>query len=192
MTTETFPTMHRFNMRFFIMLSALLCTTSVASADNGHLISVTKTKDFNVALFAEPWPARVGELQFQFIITDMQGNLVTDTSVLTMPTPDINTPNMTSQDMISPDINFLDMISPDINFLDMSSPNRLTLENTGVFSLQFAIQGIVQPPITIEVLPKASLLRTYWQIWFFLVFGLIFIILREKLAKNHARRYPSI
>ena len=145
------------NFYLFIAISGLLFLDSFAFADNGHLISTTKTKEFNVALFAEPWPARVGELQLQFIITDSHGNLVTDTSVLSM-----------------------------------NTTNRLTLENTGVFTVQYALLGIEQPPIAIEVLPKASVLRTYWQIWFFLVIGLIFIILREKLAKNHARRYPSI
>ena len=141
----------------FQLLFSLLTTVNACFADNGHLISTTKTSEYNVALFAEPWPARVGELQLQFIITDSRGNLVADNSVLSMHTP-----------------------------------KRLILETTGVFMFQYALKGIDQTPIAIEVLPKASILRAYWQIWLFLVFGLIFIILREKLAKIHARRYPSL
>ncbi|MBT6164756.1 MAG: hypothetical protein HOH93_02455, partial [Phycisphaerae bacterium] len=35
-----------------------------------------------VAVFAEPWPARVGRLQLQFIVTDNTGNIVEAQSII--------------------------------------------------------------------------------------------------------------
>ena len=118
---------------------------------------MTKTDTYKVAVFAQPWPARVGKLQLQFIITDADGNIVRDQSIL-----------------------------------PLRNRGFLELETPGPFSFSYTLAGNLQPPISIDVLPQASIFLTYWQIWFFLIFGLIFIILREKLAKIHARRYPSL
>lgn len=141
----------------YILLITTILLCDIGFADNGHLIGTTKTESYNVAVFAEPWPPRVGTMQIQFIITDMQGNLIQDDSIL-----------------------------PSDQLTD------ITLDEVGPWKFQYALQGIPQPPLSFEVLPKASLLRTYWHLWSFLIFGLIFIILREKLANIHARRYPSL
>jgi hypothetical protein len=133
----------------------LLCTP--AFADNGHLISMHKTREYNVAVFAEPWPPRVGELQLQFIVTDTDGQLVLDNSIL-----------------------------------PMQHRGAISLDTPGPFSLRYFLAGEAQPLISFDVLPKASVFVAYWSIWLFLIIGLIFIILREKLAKTHARRYPSL
>lgn len=143
--------------RRFILLITTFLLCDIGLADNGHLIGMTKTNTYNVAIFAEPWPARVGTLQLQFIITDADGNIVRNQSIL-----------------------------------PLSHRGFIELETPGPFSLSYTLAGNAQPPISFEVLPKASIFLSYWHIWVFLIFGLIFIILREKLAKIHARRYPSL
>lgn len=142
--------------RILLLLTTLfLCDIGIA--DNGHLIRTVKTSEYNVAVFAEPWPPRVGKLQVQFIITDKDGQLVQDDSILLM-----------------------------------QGIGEIALESTGPHTFRFVLAGETQAPITFEVLPKASVITMYLPIWIFLIVGLIFIILREKLAKIHARRYPSL
>ena len=144
-----------FRRTLLLLITLLLCDIGIA--DNGHLIRTVKTSEYNVAVFAEPWPPRVGELQLQTIVTDEKGRIVFDPSILSIP-----------------------------------HQKQLLLLNTGEFSLEYTLEGIPQLPITFEVLPKASVFTMYLPIWIFLIIGLIFIILREKLAKIHARRYPSL
>ena len=47
-------------IKSLLVCTLLLCTC--AFADNGHLLGTSKTEQYNVAVFAEPWPARVGRL----------------------------------------------------------------------------------------------------------------------------------
>jgi len=146
-----------YRARITIALLALTYSYQFADADNGHLIGTSNTETHRIAIFAEPWPARVGELQMQYIITDTKGNLVRDDSTLTSPLQ-----------------------------------KTITLTEPGLFVYESIVFGIAQPPISFEVLPKASIVVAYWNVWIFLIFGFIFIILREKLANTHARRYPSL
>lgn len=139
------------------MLLPILFLCDIGIADNGHLISTVKTSEYNVAVFAEPWPPRVGKLQIQFIATDKAGRLIQDDSMLLM-----------------------------------QGTGEIALESPGPYIFRFVLAGETQPPITFQVLPKASVFTMYWPIWIFLIIGLILIILREKLAKIHARRYPSL
>jgi hypothetical protein len=141
----------------YMLLPTVLLLCAISFADNGHLISTTKTSEYNVAIFAEPWPPRVGELQLQTIVTDAQGRILLDPSILSIP-----------------------------------HQKQLTLLETGEYSLEYTLAGAPQHPITFVVLPKASVFIAYLPVWLFLIIGLIFIILREKLAKIHARRYPSL
>jgi len=67
----------------------------------------------------------------------------------------------------------------------------LHLREEGAFTYVYNFDGVEQPPLEFQILAKSSVLATYWQIWLFLLVGLILIILREKLAKNQARRYPN-
>jgi hypothetical protein len=143
-------------MKLYIFILTILPSIT-CFADNGHLIGTAHTEDYRVAIFAEPWPARVGELQLQSIVTDTEGNLVLDESILSMP-----------------------------------QQSTITLEEVGTYTLDFQVDGQEQDPITFEILPKESMYVTYWLTWLFIILGLIFIILREKLAKKSTRRYPSI
>ncbi len=136
------------------LCTLLLCFNCIA--DNGHLIGSARTVDYRVAIFVEPWPARVGELQLQFVLTDSQGNLVQDESVLSLP-----------------------------------QQSTITLTEVGPYTLHYSLAGRQQEAITFDVLPEESMYFTYWLTWTFIIIGLIFIILREKLAKKGARRYPS-
>ena len=67
-------------IKSLVVCTLLLCTC--AFADNGHLLGTSKTEQYNVAVFAEPWPARVGRLQLQFIVTDNKGNIVEAQSII--------------------------------------------------------------------------------------------------------------
>ena len=138
---------------FFI----LFCLVSTCFADNGHIVSTYKTENYNVAIFAEPWPLRVGEAQFRAIVTKHDGTLVTNPEILP--------------------------------FRGKVEIYKLPKQGTRMF--YFNLDGIEQPPVVLEIHSKASILATYWQVWIFLFFGLLFIILREKLAKNQADRYPN-
>ncbi len=126
-------------------------------ADNGHLISTFKTDTYNVAIFAEPWPLRVGDIHFRAIVTDHAGNL-----------------------HIDPDIVPFD---GQILTINIAEPSTYTLE--------YFLAGLPQKPIQLAIAPKASIFSLYWEVWASLIIGLIFIIFREILAKNQARRYPN-
>ncbi|MBC8202137.1 MAG: hypothetical protein H8E86_08830 [Planctomycetes bacterium] len=131
--------------------------TSTCLADNGHVISTYKTQEYNVAIFVEPWPVRVGEMQLRALVTRHDGTLVTDQSILP----------------------FAGQIE------------TLHIAEEGSLIYIYNLDGVEQPPIEIEMFPKSSVFATYWQIWIFLLIGLITIILREFLAKKQARRYPN-
>ena len=135
----------------------LLMLTTVCAADNGRIISTYKTAQYNVAIFVEPWPVRVGEVQFRALVTKHDGTLVTNPAVLPF----------------------------------SGKTETLQLSEEGYSTYIYTLDGVEQPTIEFEVLARSSVLATYWQIWIFLMIGLIFIILREKLAKNQARRYPN-
>jgi type IV secretory pathway TrbD component len=138
-------------------LLVCLLIVSPCFADNGHLISTFKTDTYNVAIFAEPWPLRVGDIQFRAMVTDHDGNL-----------------------HIDPDIVPFD---GQILTINIAEPSTYTLE--------YFLAGLPQQPIRLAIATKASILSLYWKVWASLIFGLIFIILREILAKKQARRYPN-
>jgi hypothetical protein len=135
----------------------LLVLATTCAADNGHVLSTYKTAEYNVAIFVEPWPARVGEVQLRALVTKHDGTLVTDNSILPF----------------------------------AGKIQTLHLTQEGNFTSLFTLDGVVQPPLEIEIFPRSSVFATYWQIWVFLLIGLISIILRELLAKKQARRYPN-
>jgi hypothetical protein len=138
-------------------LLLFLVFASTCAADNGHVISTYKTQEYNVAIFVEPWPVRVGAVQLRAIVTRHDGTLVTDNSIL-----------------------------PFAGHIE-----TLHLKEEGSLIYIYNLDGVEQPPIEIEIFPKSTVLATYWQIWIFLLIGLISIILRELLAKKQARRYPN-
>jgi hypothetical protein len=138
-------------------LLILLILASTCAADNGHVISTYKTENYNVAIFVEPWPLRVGEAQLRALVTRHDGTLVTDSAILPF----------------------------------AGNIETLHLRQEGVGTYVYNLDGVEQPTLEFQILARSSVLATYWQIWLFLLFGLIFIILREKLAKNQARRYPN-
>lgn len=145
-------------MQLFICTIFLLtCSSYSAHADNGHLIGTANSGSYRVAVFAEPWPARVGEIQLQYFVTDNEGALVRNEKLLQSP-------------------------------LQI----KVLLDEPGMFTYEYTLFGKPQQSLVFEVLPKANFLIGYWQIWLFLIFGLIFIILREILAKKQTRRYPSL
>jgi hypothetical protein len=135
----------------------LLCCISTCIADNGHLLTSYKTEEYNVAIFIEPWPARVGEVQLRALVTTNDGAFVTDSAVLP--------------------------------FRGKIETMHFDQEEECVYN--YTLNGIAQPPLEFEIHPKANVLFLYWKIWLFLLLGLIFIILREKLAKNLSQRYPT-
>jgi hypothetical protein len=145
---------HARMMRAFLIL--LLCISPCA-ADNGHLLTSYKTDEYNIAVFIEPWPVRVGEAQLRALVTDHFGNLIKDPSILPF--------------------------GGALELLSFDAPTK--------HEISYSLNGVEQPPITIEILPKANVLFLYWEIWLFLLFGLLCIILREKLAKHPSRRYPN-
>lgn len=138
-------------------LLILLFCNSLCIADNGHLLTSYKTETYNVALFIEPWPVRVGDAQLRALVTDKSGTLVSDPAVLPF--------------------------AGKISTLSFDSPT--------IHEFVYSLNGTMQTPVTFEVLPKANLIMLYWEVWFFLVFGLLYIILREKLAKQPSHRYPN-
>ena len=143
-------------MNRLALILAILCS-QFCYADNGHFIGTRQTDAYTVAIFVEPWPARIGELRLQCLITDKEGNLVRDHALL-----------------------------------PLSSLDFIELNETGPYTLTFALDEVPLPPFTIEVLPKATVLQANWPIWTFLVFGLICILLRDKLARKMQERYPSL
>ena len=138
-------------------LLLLLLISTTCAADNGHVVATYKTQKYNVAIFVEPWPVRVGEAQLRALVTDHFGNLIKDPSILPF--------------------------GGALELLSFDAPTK--------HEISYSLNGVVQPPITIEILPKANVLFLYWEIWLFLLFGLLCIILREKLAKHPSRRYPN-
>ena len=121
------------------------------------MLTSYKTETYNVALFIEPWPVRVGNAQLRALVTDKSGTLVSDPAVLPF--------------------------AGKISTLSFDSPT--------IHEFVYSLNGTMQTPVTFEVLPKANLIMLYWEVWFFLVFGLLCIILREKLAKQPSHRYPN-
>ena len=142
-------------MKRFIFFCLLI--TSNCFADNGHTIATYKTDSYNIAIFAEPWPLRVGELQFRAIVTDHTGNLLLDPAIVPFE----------------------------------GEIHAITIEEPSTYYLAFNLAGETQESIELTILPKASLLSLHWEVWTCLIFGLVFIILREILAKNQDRRYPN-
>jgi len=138
-------------------LLLLLLISTTCAADNGHVVATYKTQKYNVAIFVEPWPVRVGEAQLRALVTRNDGTLVTDSAILPF----------------------------------AGKIETLHLREEGAFTYVYNFDGVEQPPLEFQILAKSSVLATYWDIWLFLLVGLILIILREKLAKNQARRYPN-
>jgi len=138
------------------ILIVVFCVSS-CFADNGHLLTSYKTGKYNVAIFVEPWPVRVGEVQLHALVTTHDGALVTDASVLPF----------------------------------RGNIETLHFSQEGECDYSYTLNGVTQPQLQFEIQPKANVLFLYWEIWLFLLFGLIFIILREKLAKNQSQRYPT-
>jgi len=145
------------NSKKYILCLFLIGFPYVCMADNGHLIATAKTELHRLAVFAEPWPARIGEIDLRCIVTDSSGNLLRNPELLSIP-----------------------------------FEQRLPLHFEGQIAIQYALDGHPQSPIVIPVLPKESMIYAHLDVWLFLIIGLIFIILREKLAKNGTRRYPSL
>lgn len=135
----------------------LLFCVSPCFADNGHLFTSYKTEKYNVAIFVEPWPVRVGAVQLHSLVTTHDGALVTDGDVLPF----------------------------------HGKIETVHFDQEGDFLYNYTLHGEAQPPLAFEIHPKANVLFFYWGIWLFLLSGLIFIILREKLAKNQSQRYPT-